>query len=147
MNQAIAYFAFKPRPNATPSNIAGHHAVVSKSAAKATSANAQHKSSGTSVEMIPAENDTPGSRAKAIADSAPTREQAEADRHAAEAAKYLAEGDAELAAMLGMEQAKREIKLIKATTKVNLARAKMGLPVPVTSRHTLLLGPPGTGKT
>lgn len=81
------------------------------------------------------------------ADSAPTKEQAEAHRHAEEAARYLAEGDAELAAMLGMEQAKREIKLIKATTKVNLARAKMGLPVPVTSRHTLLLGPPGTGKT
>jgi type VII secretion ATPase EccA len=81
------------------------------------------------------------------ADSAPTREQTEAARHAEEAAKYLAEGDAELNAMLGMEKAKREIKLIKSTTKVNLARAKMGLPVPVTSRHTLLLGPPGTGKT
>jgi type VII secretion ATPase EccA len=80
-------------------------------------------------------------------DSAPTREQTEAARHAEEAAKYLAEGDAELNAMLGMERAKREIKLIKSTTKVNLARAKMGLPVPVTSRHTLLLGPPGTGKT
>jgi type VII secretion ATPase EccA len=59
----------------------------------------------------------------------------------------MAEGDAELNAMLGMERAKREITLIKSTTKVNLARAKMGLPVPVTSRHTLLLGPPGTGKT
>lgn len=80
-------------------------------------------------------------------DSAPTREQTEAARHAEEAAKYLAEGDAELNAMLGMERAKREIKLIKSTTKVNLARTKMGLPVPVTSRHTLLLGPPGTGKT
>ncbi len=80
-------------------------------------------------------------------DSAPTREQAEAARHAEAAAKYLAEGDAELNAMLGMAQAKREIKLIKSTTKVNLARAKMGLPVPVSSRHTLLLGPPGTGKT
>src|ERR1700754_1749731 len=80
-------------------------------------------------------------------DSAPTREENEAARHAEEAAKYLAEGDAELNAMLGMEKAKREIKLIKSTTKVNLARAKMGLPVPVTSRHTLLLGPPGTGKT
>lgn len=80
-------------------------------------------------------------------DSAPTREQAEAARHAEEAAKYLEEGDAELNAMLGMEKAKREIKLIKSTTKVNLARAKMGLPVPVTSRHMLLLGPPGTGKT
>jgi len=81
------------------------------------------------------------------ADSAPTRAQTEAARHAEAAAKYLAEGDAELNAMLGMERAKREIKLIKSTTKVNMARAKMGLPVPVTSRHTLLLGPPGTGKT
>ncbi|AWV48076.1 hypothetical protein JK2ML_1536 [Mycobacterium leprae Kyoto-2] len=80
-------------------------------------------------------------------DSAPTRAQTEAARYARIAAKYLAEGDAELNAMLGMEQAKREIKLIKSTTRVNLARAKMGLPVPVTSRHTLLLGPPGTGKT
>ena len=80
-------------------------------------------------------------------DSAPSREQAEAARHAEAAAKYLAEGDAELNAMLGMERAKKEIRLIKSTTKVNLARAKMGLPVPVTSRHTLLLGPPGTGKT
>lgn len=79
--------------------------------------------------------------------SAPTRAQTEAARHAEEAARYLAEGDAELNAMLGMERAKREIKLIKSTTKVNLARQKMGLPVPVTSRHTLLLGPPGTGKT
>lgn len=81
------------------------------------------------------------------ADSAPTREQAEAARHAEMAKKYLDEGDDELNAMLGMDHAKREIKLIKSTTKVNLARAKMGLPVPVTSRHTLLLGPPGTGKT
>lgn len=80
-------------------------------------------------------------------DSAPTRAQTEAARHAEMAKKYLDEGDAELNAMLGMEQAKREIKLIKSTTKVNLARSKMGLPVPVTSRHTLLLGPPGTGKT
>ena len=80
-------------------------------------------------------------------ESAPSRAETEAARHAVEGAKYLAEGDAELNAMLGMERAKREIKLIKSTTKVNLARAKMGLPVPVTSRHMLLLGPPGTGKT
>jgi type VII secretion ATPase EccA len=80
-------------------------------------------------------------------DSAPSRAEAEASRNAEDAAKYLADGDAELNAMLGMAQAKKEIKLIKSTTKVNLARAKMGLPVPLTSRHTLLLGPPGTGKT
>ena len=68
-------------------------------------------------------------------------------RDAEKASQYLAEGQAELDAMLGMETAKREIKRIRSTTKVNLARSKVGLRVPVTSRHTLLLGPPGTGKT
>jgi type VII secretion ATPase EccA len=79
--------------------------------------------------------------------SAPVRAAAESGHDDGVAAKYLAEGDAELSAMLGMEQAKHEIQRIKSTTKVNLARAKMGLPVPTTSRHTLLLGPSGTGKT
>lgn len=79
--------------------------------------------------------------------SAPTQAQTEAARSAELARRYLDEGDAELGAMLGVERAKREIKLIKSTTKVNLVRARMGLPVPVASRHTLLLGPPGTGKT
>lgn len=79
--------------------------------------------------------------------SAPNRVDAEVARDAEKASQYLVEGQAELEAMLGMAQAKREIKRIRSTTKVNLARAKVGLRVPVTSRHTLLLGPPGTGKT
>lgn len=79
--------------------------------------------------------------------SAPNEREAQRARHAEEAAEYLAEGDAELNAMLGMDAAKREIKRIRSTTKVNLARDKAGLPVPVTSRHTLLVGPAGTGKT
>lgn len=80
-------------------------------------------------------------------DSAPSKEAAEAAKHSAQASKLLAEGDAELNAMLGMEAAKREVKRIRSTTKVNQLRTKAGLPVPVSSRHTLLLGPPGTGKT
>lgn len=80
-------------------------------------------------------------------DSAPSRLETETARDAEKASEYLAEGQAELDAMLGMETAKREIKRIRSTTKVNLARSKVGLRVPVTSRHTLLLGPPGTGKT
>jgi hypothetical protein len=48
--------------------------------------------------------------------------------------------------MLGMERANREIKLIKSPTKMNPARARMGLPVPVTSRHILLLGAPVPAK-
>lgn len=79
--------------------------------------------------------------------SAPSRGAAEVARDAEKASQYLVEGQAELDAMLGMAEAKREIKRIRSTTKVNLARAKVGLRVPVTSRHTLLLGPPGTGKT
>ncbi len=79
--------------------------------------------------------------------SAPSRLEAETARDAEKASQYLAEGQAELDAMLGMETAKREIKRIRSTTKVNLARSKVGLRVPVTTRHTLLLGPPGTGKT
>ncbi len=79
--------------------------------------------------------------------SAPSRLEAETARDAEKASQYLAEGQAELDAMLGMQTAKREIKRIRSTTKVNLARSKVGLRVPVTSRHTLLLGPPGTGKT
>ena len=81
------------------------------------------------------------------AGSAPEPTAAEAAKHAEEAAHYLAEGEAELDAMLGMAEAKRQVKLIRSTTKVNQARAKMGLPVPVSSRHTLLVGPPGCGKT
>jgi type VII secretion ATPase EccA len=80
-------------------------------------------------------------------DSAPSPEAAEAAKHSAEASVLLAEGDAELNAMLGMDAAKREVKRIRSTTKVNQLRSKAGLPVPVSSRHTLLLGPPGTGKT
>lgn len=79
--------------------------------------------------------------------SAPSRLETETARDAEKASQYLAEGQAELDAMLGMQAAKREIKRIRSTTKVNLARSKVGLRVPVTSRHTLLLGPPGTGKT
>lgn len=79
--------------------------------------------------------------------SAPSPKDVAATQRAADAAKYLAEGEAELNAMLGMATAKAEVQRIKATTKVNLLRSKAGLPVPVTSRHTLLLGPPGTGKT
>lgn len=80
-------------------------------------------------------------------DSAPRPGESDAARDAEAASQYLAEGQAELDAMLGMDTAKREIKRIRSTTKVNLARSRVGLKVPVTSRHTLLLGPPGTGKT
>lgn len=79
--------------------------------------------------------------------SAPSKKDVAAAKHAEEAARLMAEGEAELNAMLGMEKAKAEVRRIKATTKVNTLRARAGKKVPVASRHTLLLGPPGTGKT
>lgn len=79
--------------------------------------------------------------------SAPTAQETQAAEQAEEAGRYLAEGEAELDAMLGMAEAKRQVKLLRSTTKVNQARAKMGLPVSTSTRHTLLVGPPGVGKT
>src|SRR6185295_4582523 len=69
----MAYLALSPAPKAAPSSSAGHKSSVSNSAVKPTSAKAQHNSSGTSVEMSPADRETPGSVAKASAASAPMR--------------------------------------------------------------------------
>src|SRR6185437_5210578 len=66
-------------------------------------------------------------------DSAPSAKEAEAAKHAEEAARYLGQGEAELDAMLGMTEAKRQVALIRSTTKVNQARKMMRLPVSVTS--------------
>lgn len=79
--------------------------------------------------------------------SAPSKKDVAAAKRAEEAAHLMAEGEAELNGMLGMEKAKAEVRRIRATTKVNTLRARAGKKVPVASRHTLLLGPPGTGKT
>lgn len=79
--------------------------------------------------------------------SAPDAEETAAAEVAAEAATLLAEGQAELDEMIGMVEPKREVQRIRSTTKANLARAKMGAKVQTPSRHTLLVGPPGTGKT
>lgn len=58
--------------------------------------------------------------------SAPSRAEAQSARDAHAAAQYLAEGQAELDAMLGMSAAKREIKRIRSTTKVNWRAPRWG---------------------
>ena len=73
MNHTMAYLALRPAPKAAPSSSAGHTSSVSNSAEKPTRASAQHSSSGTSVEISPADSETPGSVAKAKALSAPMR--------------------------------------------------------------------------
>jgi type VII secretion ATPase EccA len=49
--------------------------------------------------------------------------------------------------MVGMEPVKARINAIKADSIVRVLRTRKGLPTPVISRHILMIGPPGVGKT
>jgi type VII secretion ATPase EccA len=74
-----------------------------------------------------------------------------AERAAAENAKTakerLAEAEATLSAMVGMDSVKTRINAVKADAIVRVLRTRKGLPTPVVSRHILMVGPPGVGKT
>jgi type VII secretion ATPase EccA len=74
-----------------------------------------------------------------------------AERAAAENAKTakerLAEAEATLSAMVGMDTVKTRINAVKADAIVRVLRTRKGLPTPVVSRHILMVGPPGVGKT
>jgi type VII secretion ATPase EccA len=79
--------------------------------------------------------------------SAVTREQRAAAETASAAKGRLAEAEATLAAMVGMESVKTRINAIRADAIVRVLRTRKGLPTPVVSRHILMVGPPGVGKT
>jgi type VII secretion ATPase EccA len=79
--------------------------------------------------------------------SAVTREQRAAAETASAAKARLAEAEATLAAMVGMESVKARINAIKSDAIVRVLRTRKGLPTPVISRHILMIGPPGVGKT
>ncbi|MBO0879668.1 MAG: AAA family ATPase, partial [Mycobacterium sp.] len=79
--------------------------------------------------------------------SAVTREQRAAAETASTAKERLAEAEATLAAMVGMDSVKTRINAIKSDAIVRVLRTRKGLPTPVTSRHILMIGPPGVGKT
>lgn len=59
----------------------------------------------------------------------------------------LADARAELDAQIGLTEVKRELQKLEATVRANAARVAAGLPPVNNSRHLVLLGPPGTGKT
>jgi type VII secretion ATPase EccA len=79
--------------------------------------------------------------------SAVTRAQRVAAENASTAKERLAEAEATLNAMVGMDTVKTRINAIKADAIVRVLRTRKGLPTPVISRHILMIGPPGVGKT
>lgn len=79
--------------------------------------------------------------------TAVTHEQRAAAETASAAKERLADAEAALAAMVGMDSVKKKIHTIKADSIVRVLRARKGLPTPAVSRHILMVGPPGVGKT
>ena len=62
-------------------------------------------------------------------------------------ARTIEELYAELDALVGLDEVKREVKLVANLVRVQKLRADRGLPVTATSRHLVFTGNPGTGKT
>jgi hypothetical protein len=54
---------------------------------------------------------------------------------------------AELDALVGLDEVKREVRLVTDLLRVERLRSERGLPVAVQSRHLVFTGNPGTGKT
>jgi stage V sporulation protein K len=64
-----------------------------------------------------------------------------------DAARPLAELQAELDALIGLETVKEQVHALVAFLQVQARRKEHGLPEVATSQHLVFLGNPGTGKT
>ncbi|HYZ20313.1 MAG TPA: AAA family ATPase [Gaiellaceae bacterium] len=64
-----------------------------------------------------------------------------------EPARTLAELQAELDALVGLETVKEQVRALVAFLQVQAERERHGLPEVATSQHLVFLGNPGTGKT
>jgi len=76
-----------------------------------------------------------------------TPQQRAAAEHADNARQQLADAEEEVASMVGLEDVKKQISSLKASTIARGLRQRRGIPTPVVSRHVLMVGPPGVGKT
>ena len=61
--------------------------------------------------------------------------------------ELLTQAENDLASMIGMEDVKNSITTLRREIEYNKARKERGFPVTSVSRHLILSGPPGTGKT
>lgn len=79
--------------------------------------------------------------------SATTAAQRAAAQHADTARRSLADAEETLAGMVGLDDVKQQIATLRATTIARELRRRKGIPTPARSRHMLMVGPPGVGKT
>lgn len=79
--------------------------------------------------------------------SATTAAQRAAAQHADTARQSLADAEETLAGMVGLDDVKQQIATLRATTIARELRRRKGIPTPARSRHMLMVGPPGVGKT
>jgi SpoVK/Ycf46/Vps4 family AAA+-type ATPase len=68
-------------------------------------------------------------------------------RRSAEPARTLAELQAELDSLIGLDTVKEQVRALVAFLQVQAKRKDHGLPEVATSQHLVFLGNPGTGKT
>lgn len=76
-----------------------------------------------------------------------TPEQRHGDKHATEARKDLADAEATLKAMIGLDEVKQQVRSLKATTVARILRERKGHASTAVTNHLLMMGPPGVGKT
>lgn len=74
-------------------------------------------------------------------------EQRAAAESARSAQTLLAEAEAELEAMVGLDEVKARITELRHDSIARVLRQRKGLPTSPVSRHLLMMGPPGVGKT
>jgi len=76
-----------------------------------------------------------------------TPEQRHDDQHTNDARKDLAEAEATLKTMIGLDEVKQQVRSLKASTAARILRSRKGFPTPAVTNHLLMIGPPGVGKT
>ncbi|MGV7724224.1 type VII secretion AAA-ATPase EccA [Mycobacterium kansasii] len=76
-----------------------------------------------------------------------TLQQRRAAEHASAARQQLAQAEQTLSKMVGLDEVKRQVAKLKASSAARILRQRKGIPTPSASNHLLMVGPPGVGKT
>lgn len=76
-----------------------------------------------------------------------TPQQRQSAEHANAARQQLADAEKTLSKMVALDEVKRQVATLKASTAARILRQRKGIPTPASSNHMLMVGPPGVGKT